>query len=138
MLTSRKDLSTAVHSVATTPADNTGSPSLRHASCTTQAEGAWSRVSSVRLGLCRMQAMRWQATATEMLLPRCETRSETERTKKSTAEEAKTKSKQQQTQQIANSAGAKYKTSSHKGKLPQAAHISLKSGVTWTAAADCA
>jgi hypothetical protein len=76
MLTSRKDLSTAVHPTSAWSSDNTGSPSLRHASCATQAEGAWSRVNSVRLGLYKMQAMRWQATATEMLLPLCETRNE--------------------------------------------------------------
>ena len=93
MLTSRKDLSTAVHFLTTFPAvqfattsskDNTltSSPSLRHESCPTQAEGWWSRTSSVRLGLCRMQATRWQATATEMLLPLCDTRSESKRNKK--------------------------------------------------------
>ncbi len=83
MLTSRKDSSTTVHPTsAGRSSDTTGSPSLSHASCPTQAKGWWSRVSSVRLGLCRMQATRWQATATEMLLPLCETRSERKRNKK--------------------------------------------------------
>ena len=110
----------SIHDTSTTSEGNTGSPSLRHASCPTQAEGWWSRTSLVRLGLCRMQATRWQVTATEMLLPLCETRSENKRKKKrllqghkdqrkqtSTAKEERIKSMQQQTRQNANSAGAK-------------------------------
>ena len=69
MLTSRKDSSTTVHPTsAGRGSDTTGSPSLRHASCPTQAKGWWSRTSSVRLGLCRMQATRWHAAATGTLL----------------------------------------------------------------------
>jgi hypothetical protein len=72
-----KNSSTAAQSfLITTLAGGTGSASLHHAACATQAEGSWSMVKLVSLGLCRMRAMRWQATATEIfLLALCETRS---------------------------------------------------------------
>ena len=83
VLTSRRNLSTSSHLCPATSAGGTGSASLRHASCTTQTEGLWSRSSVVSSGLCRVQATRWQATATEMFpLPCCEIRSETQRTKR--------------------------------------------------------
>jgi len=69
MQTFRRNSSTAVHPLAATWLGGTGSPSPCHAACPTQAGGAWSRYSVVRLGLCRMQATRRHAAATGALLP---------------------------------------------------------------------